>query len=393
MARLYRKRGIWYAWGILAGGERWALSTRTKDKRQAQRAGRDIERDVLRAAGVSARASTSLTAAFEALDKSQRARELAPGSLRSAAQHAGHLVRLLGADRDIATFMPPLGLEVLRGYVAARVAEGTKRSTAAAEISTLKQALRTMAREGRWPGDTRLLVIDELRKAHRPRKTRHTPEQAARMLAKIPPQWREHAETYLQTGVRRMELYTLTASDVDRAGNRVHVRGTKTELADRWIPMTARVRAILTARAKAHPTGPLFNEWTRALPDLAAACVLAKVPKVTVTDLRRTFASSLLSAGVSASVLKEILGHSTTKQIDITYGHASDDAKQAAVDRLPGSRAVADTGTAVRRKRQKRAAAPSKDVQPLKRRSTSGLATDVHWLRAFADFGAPVAER
>jgi integrase len=393
MARLYRKRSIWYAWGILAGGERWARSTRTKDKRQAQRAGRAIERDVLRAAGVSARASASLTAAFEALDTSQRARELAAGSLRSAAQHAGHLVRLLGADRDIATLAPPAGAEVLRGYVASRVAEGAMRSTAAAEVSTLKQALRTMARAGRWAGDTRLLVIDELRRAHRPRKSRLTLEQAARMVAEVPPQWREHAETYLGTGVRRSELYLIAADDIDAATNRVHVRGTKTELADRWVPMTARVRAILTRRAKLTPTAPLFNEWTHVLPDLAAACARAKVPTVTVTDLRRSFASALLSAGVSSSVLKEILGHSTTKQIDLTYGHASDEAKQSAVDRLPGSRAVAATGEKVRRERRKRPAPPSKTPEKATRRSTSGN----NWLAALAVFSdvlkGPVAKR
>ena len=68
-----------------------------------------------------------------------------------------------------------------------------------------------------------------------------------------------------------------------------------------------------------------------------------------MSDLRRTFASLMLSAGVSSSVLKELMGHTTTKQIDLVYGHATEEARQSAVAAHPlaggraksGSRAVA----------------------------------------------------
>lgn len=388
MARLYRKRGIWYAWGIRPGGERWALSTRTKDRRAADRIGRTLERDVLAQADVSARASASLSAAFAALYESLRTRGSALSTQRTAQQRGGHALRLLGLDRDIATLLPPDGGEVLRGYVAARVSEGAMRSTVFSEVSMLKQALRTAARAGKWPGDTRALEVIELRRANKPRRNHLTPEQAAKMVPKIPPQWREHAEVYLGTGMRRMELYKITADDVDLAGNRVHVRGTKTDLADRWIPMTKRVREILVARRDRNALP--FNEWTRALPDLAAACAAAHVPRVTVTDLRRTFASALLSAGVSSSVLKEILGHSTTKQIDLTYGHASESAKQSALGLLaPGSRAVADTSGPVRQTRRKRTVAPAETPGNLSSRSTSGIPS----LAALSDFSWVFGER
>jgi integrase len=381
MARLYRKRGIWYAWGITPSGERWARSTRTKDKREAQRRGRRLERDAVAAADVSARASATLSAAFTALYESQETRGSAASTMRTAQQRGGHVLRLLGLDRDIATLMPPDGGEVLRGYVAARVAEGAMRSTVFSEVSMLKQALRTAARAGKWPGDTRSLEVIELRRANKPRRSHLTTAQAARLLVEIPPQWREHAEVYLGTGVRRMELYAITADDLDLAGNRVHVRGTKTDLADRWIPMTPRVRSILVSRIGRDALP--FREWTRALPDLAAACERAKLPVTTVTDLRRTFASALLSAGVSSSVLKEILGHSTTKQIDLTYGHASEAAKQDALGLLgPGSRAVADTSGPVRQTRRKRTKEPAETPGNAIRRSTSGN----HPLAGLADF-------
>ncbi len=395
MAKLYRKRGILYAWGILPSGERWAKSTRQTEQRAAGRVARLLERDALAAADTAAKASSTLNAAFVALFASLTTKKRKASTLRTMKQKAGHGLRLLGPMRDIATLEAPHGSEALRVYVEQRSAEGAKLSTIFSEVSTVKQALRCAARAGTYHGDTRALEVAELEGACKPRRNRLTAEQARRLTAEVPPQWREHVEAYLQTGVRRMELYVLTADDLDLAWNRVHVRGTKTELADRWLPMTARVRRILVARARAAPTGPLFREWKRALPDLAEACDRASVPRCTVTDLRRTFGSMLLDAGVSASVLKELFGHATTKQIDLTYGVAGDAAKQAAVRLHPaaGSRAVARTEQPVRQKTRKAKAPIAETPGNATRRSTSGN----HAMQAFAAFltgpGVAVAGR
>jgi integrase len=281
-----------------------------------------------------------------ALLDTMRAGGKAPGTIRNTEVKVGHLARLLGAGLDLRELEPPQGIARIAEYVRERVEEGAMRSTIAIEVSILKMALRVAARSGRYRGDTRVLSVVELRGAHRPRRSWAPPLEARQLIVATPPQWRDHVETYLGTGVRRMELYRIEASDIDRERNLVHVRGTKTERADRWLPMSPRVREILLARAEAHPAGPLFNEWTRAHNDLRAICERASIPRLSVSDLRRTFASLLLSAGVSPSVLKELLGHATTRQIDLVYGHASEESKQAAVMLNPlageGSRVSAD---------------------------------------------------
>lgn len=392
----YKKAGsdIWYCWGIKPGGERWTRSTRTNSFREAERRKREIERAILSASDLSAQESQTLNDAFLALYESLRRGNRKPATVKAAIQRGGHVLRVLGPRLDIAALGAGKEREpMLSGYVGVRLDEGAKRSTIAAEVGTLKQALVRAARSGLWRGVARDLMPVELRGAHVPRTTWHTPEQSTRMLKQIPPQWREHAETYLDTGVRRMELYTVEASSIDLAGNRVYVNGTKTKKSARWLPMTRRVRGILVRRAKLHPTGPLFREWTHVLPDLAAACVRAKVPTVTVTDLRRSFASALLNRGVTSTVLKELLGHTTTKQIDLVYGHIGDEAKQDAVGRLSGSRAVAGAAPRVRRNTRKDTPAAAEKPHSARRRSTSGTTAGPAWLRAFADFGAGVAER
>jgi integrase len=382
----YRKRGIWYVWGLKASGERWVRSTRTKDYREAERRARDIRKEVLSAPDLSAQASQTLEDALAELYDGLKRAKRKPGTIRSAVQRGGHLVRVLGKHLDIAAFGVHEKREpLLRGYIATRLDDGSKHSTIAAEIAALKQALIRAARAGLWRGVARDLMPEELKGAHVPRTTWHTQEQARRMVAKLRPQWQEHAETYLETGVRRMELYTIEATSIDYDGNRVKVMGTKTKKAERWLPMSPRVRTILTRRAKETPEGPLFREWTHVLPDLRQACERAKVPVVTVTDLRRTFASTLLNLGVTASVLKEILGHTTTKQIDIVYGQIGDVAKQEAIDRLtPGSRAVAGAKAPKNKTRGSGTRALAKSREDARRHSTSGN----HMLDAFRGLSA-----
>lgn len=55
---------------------------------------------------------------------------------------------------------------------------------------------------------------------------------------------------------------------------------------------------------------------------------------VTFHTLRHTFASHLIMAGVDLYTVKELLGHSSIKTVQETYGHLSQDHKRMAVDQL-----------------------------------------------------------
>jgi hypothetical protein len=63
----------------------------------------------------------------------------------------------------------------------------------------------------------------------------------------------------------------------------------------------------------------MFDNWHNALRDLAIACVKANAPRTTLKDLRRSFATELAIAGVSPLFLKDLMGHSTTRMLDLVY--------------------------------------------------------------------------
>ena len=128
------------------------------------------------------------------------------------------------------------------------------------EVNVLKMVLNLAAREGCFRGNTRALSVAELRGVHKPRRQWLIADDAKKLIAETLPQWRDHVETYIGLGVRRMELYRIEAKHLDVKGNCVRVRGTKTELSDRWLPLSPRVKKILIARAKARPEGRLFPE-------------------------------------------------------------------------------------------------------------------------------------
>jgi len=84
--------------------------------------------------------------------------------------------------------------------------------------------------------------------------------------------------------------------------------------------------------------------------DLPAAAKRAGVPRVTANDLRRTFASWLVQAGVSLYVVSRLLGHKSTRMVELVYGQLDDATLAAAIGKLPGgcdagvSRAVPNSG-------------------------------------------------
>jgi len=56
---------------------------------------------------------------------------------------------------------------------------------------------------------------------------------------------------------------------------------------------------------------------------------------VTPNDLRRTFASWLKQAGNDSMVVAKLLGHSTTRMVELLYGHLSTNEYKTAITDLP----------------------------------------------------------
>jgi integrase len=152
------------------------------------------------------------------------------------------------------------------------------------------------------------------------------------------PQLQQLVTIALNTGLREGEIHSLRWEHVDIPIRSIHVLNGKTERGDRHIPMNDAVFEVLSTlqlRQKNDFVFPSTRKNGEHLRDpkkgLAKALRLAQIPHLRFHDLRHTFATRIVRAGVD--IIKDLLGH-----IKITmtarYTHPLADDKMAAVKRL-----------------------------------------------------------
>lgn len=179
------------------------------------------------------------------------------------------------------------------------------------------------------------------------------------------PQWYAFAFLGFTTGARFSEISALHWEDIDEAGKVLHLghsqyRGTRKKLnkAGRYvqIPLVPTMANVLrwhrrrliehqhpglatsivfpadvedassaTQRGYVSPTG-----LTKAL---TRTCRVLSIPRITPHDMRRTFNTLMLEAGVEKHVLQAMTGHSTD-EMTIHYSHISLDYKSGALNRM-----------------------------------------------------------
>lgn len=144
----------------------------------------------------------------------------------------------------------------------------------------------------------------------------------------------------LNTGMRKSEIYGLQWNCVDTTSRIVQVLNAKSEAGERRIPMNESVHKIFVDLEKKRTNDFVFPSSRKAGDRLrdekkgfAKAVRLAKIPHIRFHDLRHTFATRLVHAGVDLVTLQHLLGHS---KITVTsrYAHPLADDKMAAVKRL-----------------------------------------------------------
>ena len=151
------------------------------------------------------------------------------------------------------------------------------------------------------------------------------------------------------TGLRPAEWASIERRDVDRARRILQVRGTKTIRSRREVPLTREAlaaldqvpprldsRYVFTTTRKCPGTGEpgpfdIANfrrrEWGPAI-DTAGIAKPARL-----YDLRSTFASNALAAGITMFELARIMGTSA-KMIEQHYGALLDTAHESLLERL-----------------------------------------------------------
>jgi integrase len=144
----------------------------------------------------------------------------------------------------------------------------------------------------------------------------------------------------LNTGMRKGELLALQWVRADLIRRLILVQNGKTEVSERRIPMNETVFDVLSKLSSKRYGDFVFpsdRKMGRHLRDFkkayTKAIFLAKIPPIRFHDLRHTFATRLLRAGVDLITVQKLLGHAkitTTAR----YTHALADAKIEAVNRL-----------------------------------------------------------
>jgi integrase len=291
----------------------------------------------------------TLARAFELLQAHDTRVNAKPNTVEFHNDRAKHLLRLLKPE-TLCTFT----LASILKYTDARLAEGADRHTVQKEHRVLRQALKLAYESGECPSDGTHLKVDGFV------KTRHFYQPGdvwlskvayiTALLAELPLEHRDEVMIYLNLGLRRREILTITPGRVDLVArvlrievlNEVTLKNTG---AERELPLNDAMVALFTRLLEtAKPGAPLFVEWASGNRHLSEAWERARqqflndedLPtSLCFNDLRRTFCSLLKNAGVTADDCAELLGHADLKMVRQVYGHTQMSRLAKAVTCLP----------------------------------------------------------
>lgn len=257
--------------------------------------------------------------------------------LEHAKKHKRSWKRDRGALKPMRAFFSPKRLDQITTWdierYRARRLETVSQATANRDLALLKHLFNMAISWGlaeRNPALTvklyrepehamRVLSLDEERKLHR---------QAAPHLKPI-------LVLATNTGMRRGELLALEWEQIDLSQQIITVKRSKSGTV-RHIPMNELVYETLRAMPGTRQ-GRVFryegNPIESVTRSFNAAVRRAKIPRCRFHDLRHTFATRLVLAGVDLATVQELMGHAsiiTTRR----YAHPAPANKRAAVGRL-----------------------------------------------------------
>lgn len=328
------KRGGVYWFDFRFHGRRYRESTGLSNKTAALRAESIRRTDVIEG---KARIATPRVPGFsDFVDK-----EFLPWSKEEHSEHPRTHLRYQVSAKALKAFfgnmrLDEIGPEVER-YKIERTAEispaGTNR-----EIAALRCLCNLAIRRGlllrnpvdgvsmlpEGPGSTRIV----------------SPEEERVYLAAAPPLVHDVAVLMLETGMRPQEVYEIRKENVHLDDRYLVVPKGKTKFARRTIPLTTRATEVLRRRTKEAKNAWLFphrldperpmTEVNRGHEGVFDKTGLAYFR---LYDLRHTFGSRMVMAGVDLATVKELMGHSVIT-ITMRYVHPTPEHKRTAIERL-----------------------------------------------------------
>ena len=162
-------------------------------------------------------------------------------------------------------------------------------------------------------------------------------EEEWRLLAQAAPHLRQIIITALDTGMRRSELLHQRWEHVDFTRKVLSVTQSKTAGGEgREIPLTERVSSLLQSLRQ--DEGLLFTFKGKPIHAVKTAWK-ATIRRAGIRyrrfhDLRHTFNTRLMEAGVMQEIRKALMGHSSGEDVNAIYTHVELPAKREAIRKL-----------------------------------------------------------
>jgi integrase len=177
-------------------------------------------------------------------------------------------------------------------------------------------------------------------------------EELALMTALPSDDDRQRVVVLLHTGLRKSEFLGLRWKDADSKAGVLTIPRSKNGEA-RHVPMNATVREILSRRTRSldrnalvfpNSVGMVDLRWAeKSFPEAARA---AQIEDFRLHDLRHSFASRLVMAGVDLLTVMQLGGWKSLAMVQ-RYGHLSPGHRQSAIERLVSRPVKVETATAI----------------------------------------------
>lgn len=332
---LYRRGKIfWFT--IMQDGKRIQLSTKTDNKKLAEKA---FARALLDVKEGPRPEKEHTTQHYTFMDLTQKYIAWAEGRQRSWKLSKEYMVRQL-TRRFMNCDLTYFNTSTVEEFQTERLKKGNKPATVNRLIATLSHMF-TKALD--WEMITEATLKSIRRVKHLPENNRRlrylSKEECKALLDACDVHLKPIVATAMNTGCRKSEILSL------RWDNNIDLRHgfillDKTKNGDRReIPINSTLRAVFQGVPRRLDVPYVFYDPSNGKPykdvktSFPRACKKACIQDFRFHDLRHTFASHLVMAGIDITTVKELLGHKDLK-MTLRYTHLAPTHKVKAVDVL-----------------------------------------------------------
>jgi integrase len=368
---LWRRPSGIYESHIMIDSVRYRKSTGTSNKRLAEKIDRKHEEELLAA---------RFQVEQHEFKPDMKFAELVTRFAGSGVAKPWHLERFKIALPYFANMeIGHIGKGVMQRYRAHRHSQRKlTETTINRDLECLRHVLYWAVDEGFLPANP--LARLKLEKPRRKKRPVMSMAEEEKLLQASAPHLRKINICALDAGMRRSEILCQEGKDIDLVRRVIVVTRSKTAGGEcREIPMTERLFRLLSEGTL--PEGLIFTYEGKPIRRIKtawkAAVRRAQIRPFRFKDLRATFNSRLIEAGVIKDVRKELMGHSRNEDTNDLYSHIELPTLREAIEKLE------QWAEKQRRKEEPKAAgsaAPENpEVQSLERES---ILTDQEWQKS-----------